>query len=71
MTTEVARLVDAGAVGDLVVHPFDAAGDSWRRSSPTRAVAIGVDDLRAVPRVVAVAAGAGKARRSVARWRPA
>lgn len=59
--TEVARLADAGAVGDLVVHAFDAAGRFVAPDLAARAIAIGVDDLRAVPRVVAVAAGAGKA----------
>jgi DNA-binding transcriptional regulator LsrR (DeoR family) len=59
--TEVARLVARGAVGDLVVHPFDAEGRFVAPELAERAVAIGVEDLRAVPRVVAVAAGAGKA----------
>lgn len=58
---DVARLVAQGAVGDLVVHPFDAAGRFVAPELAARAIAIGVDDLRAVPRVVAVAAGTGKA----------
>jgi DNA-binding transcriptional regulator LsrR (DeoR family) len=57
----VARLVEAGAVGDLVVHPFDADGLFVAPELADRAVAISVDELRAVPRVVAVAAGMGKA----------
>ena len=57
----IARLVAAGAVGDLIVHPFDAAGSFVSPDLAERAIAIGVDELRAVPRVVAVAAGAGKA----------
>ena len=59
--TEVARLVALGAVGDLVVHPFDAAGRFLAPDLAERAVAIGVDALRRVPRVVAVAAGSAKA----------
>jgi DNA-binding transcriptional regulator LsrR (DeoR family) len=59
--TEVARLAALGAVGDLVVHPFDAAGRFVAPDLAERAVAIGVADLRRVRRVVAVAAGVGKA----------
>jgi DNA-binding transcriptional regulator LsrR (DeoR family) len=57
---DVARLAAAGAVGDLVVHPFDAEGRFVAPDLAARAIAIGVDDLRRVPRVVAVAAGAPK-----------
>jgi DNA-binding transcriptional regulator LsrR (DeoR family) len=59
---DVARLVAAGAVGDLVVHPFDASGRFVAPDLASRAIAIGVDELRAIPRVVAVAASPGKAR---------
>lgn len=58
---EVARLVAGGAVGDLVVHPFDADGRFIATDLTDRAVAITVDGLRRVPRVVAVAVGVGKA----------
>lgn len=58
---EVARLVAAGAVGDLVVHPFDAEGRFVASDLTERAVAISVDGLRRVPRVLAVATGIGKA----------
>lgn len=58
---EVARLVVAGAVGDLVVHPFDAEGRFVATDLMDRAVAISVDGLRRVPRVVAVATGTAKA----------
>jgi DNA-binding transcriptional regulator LsrR (DeoR family) len=50
-----------GAVGELVVHPFDAAGRFIAPDLAERAVAISVDRLRAVRRVIAVAAGAPKA----------
>lgn len=59
--TEVARLVALGAVGDLVVHPFDVTGRFLAPDLAERSVAIGVDALRRVPRVVAVAAGSAKA----------
>lgn len=58
---EVARLADEGAVGDLVVHPFDAGGRFVATELTDRAVAITVAELRNVPRVVAVAVGVRKA----------
>ncbi len=57
----VAQLRDRGAIGDLVVHPFDADGAFVAPDLASRAVAISVDRLRQVPRVLAVAVGAGKA----------
>jgi DNA-binding transcriptional regulator LsrR (DeoR family) len=58
---EVARLAGLGAVGDLVVHAFDADGRFVAPDLAERAIAIGVDALRRVPRVVAVAVGVDKA----------
>ncbi|MEO6206657.1 MAG: sugar-binding domain-containing protein [Candidatus Limnocylindrales bacterium] len=58
---EVERLVGMGAVGDLVVHPFDASGRFIGGDLAQRSVAISVEALRGVPRVVAVAAGSAKA----------
>lgn len=57
----VARLVSLGAVGDLVVHPFDEAGEFIAPDLAERAMAIGVAELRRARRVVAVAAGPEKA----------
>ncbi len=57
----VARLVGLGAVGDLVVHPFNEAGEFIAPDLAERAMAIGVDELRRARRVVAVAAGLEKA----------
>jgi DNA-binding transcriptional regulator LsrR (DeoR family) len=54
------RLVRQGAVGDLIVHPFSATGRFLAPDLAARALAIGVDDLRRTPRVVAVASGAAK-----------
>lgn len=58
---EVARLAALGAVGDLVVHPFDATGRFVAPDLAARAVAIDVEALRRVSRVIAVAVGAAKA----------
>lgn len=58
---EVARLAALGAVGDLVVHPFDATGRFVAPDLAERAVAIGAEQLRGVRRVVAVASGVRKA----------
>lgn len=58
---EVERLRARGAVGDLVVHAFDAAGRFVAPDLSARALAIDVAQLRRVPRVVAIAAGAHKA----------
>ncbi|HZC33649.1 MAG TPA: sugar-binding domain-containing protein [Candidatus Bathyarchaeia archaeon] len=61
-SADVARLGALGAVGDLLVHPFDAGGRFVARDIAERAVAIDVERLRRVPRVVAVAAGRAKVR---------
>jgi DNA-binding transcriptional regulator LsrR (DeoR family) len=58
---EIARLRRVGAIGDLVVHPFDAAGRFVAPDLADRAIAIPIDRLRAVRRTLAVAAGAAKA----------
>lgn len=57
----VVRLVGLGAVGDLVVHPFDEAGQFIAPDLAERAMAIDVAELRRARRVVAVAAGLEKA----------
>jgi len=58
---EVLRLAALGAVGDLIVHPFDPAGRFVAPDLAGRAVAIGIERLRGVRRVVAVASGVRKA----------
>ncbi|MGZ9161111.1 MAG: sugar-binding transcriptional regulator [Candidatus Limnocylindrales bacterium] len=58
---EIGRLVGLGAIGDLVVHPFDRDGRFVAPDLAARAISIGVEDLRAVRRVVAIAVGSGKA----------
>ena len=58
---DLAGLEAAGAVGDLLVHPFDGDGRFVAPDLAARAMAISVAALRRVPRVVAVATGADKA----------
>lgn len=59
--SDLALLRAAGACGDLVLYPFDAAGTFVGGSLADRAVAIPLASLEAAPRLVAVAAGGGKA----------
>ncbi len=58
---DVDDLARHGAIGDLVVHPFDERGRFVPSATTDRAIAIPVDALATVPRVVAVAAGREKA----------
>ncbi|MEA2519043.1 MAG: hypothetical protein QOF49_1123 [Chloroflexota bacterium] len=57
---EIDELAALGAVGDLIVHPFTADGRFVAGGPADRAIAISIDQLRAVPTVVAVATGAAK-----------
>ena len=57
---EAGRLTRAGAVGDLLVHPFTADGAFVAPDLAARAIAISIDDLRRVPSVVAIASGPAK-----------
>ena len=50
-----------GAVGELVVHPFDATGRFVAPDLAERSIAIPVDTLRTTRRVIAIAAGAAMA----------
>ena len=58
---DLAGLEAAGAVGDLLVHPFDVGGRFVAPDLAARAMAISVQALRRIPRVIAVATGADKA----------
>jgi DNA-binding transcriptional regulator LsrR (DeoR family) len=60
--TEWARLREQGAVGDLLLYPFDAEGRFVAPALCERAIAIGLDRLRRVRQVVAVAGGARKVK---------
>ncbi|MEU2428467.1 sugar-binding transcriptional regulator [Streptomyces sp. NPDC007861] len=57
---ELARLRAAGAVGDVCLHFFDAAGRPADTGTAQRVIGITPEQLRAVPRCVAVAGGRRK-----------
>lgn len=57
---EATALGGLGAVGDLIVHPFTADGRFVAAGLADRAIAISIEQLRATPSVVAVAAGPAK-----------
>jgi len=50
-----------GVVGDLCAHMFDATGHFVEHEVSRRTLSISIDELRRVPRVVAVAGGLTKA----------
>jgi DNA-binding transcriptional regulator LsrR (DeoR family) len=50
-----------GVVGDLCAHMFDEAGHFVEHEVSRRTLSISIDELRRVPRVVAVAGGLSKA----------
>jgi len=56
----VRSLISRGVVGDLLLYPVTADGAFPATDLASRAMCISVDGLRAVRRVVAVAAGAAK-----------
>jgi DNA-binding transcriptional regulator LsrR (DeoR family) len=56
----VAELRAAGAVADVALRFYDARGDAVRSSLDERVLGITPEQLRRVPRVVAVAGGADK-----------
>jgi DNA-binding transcriptional regulator LsrR (DeoR family) len=55
-----AELRAKGAVGDICLHSFDARGRFVRSSLDDRLLGIGFDQLKRVPRIVAVAGGPAK-----------
>ncbi|ONK09634.1 sugar-binding transcriptional regulator [Streptomyces sp. MP131-18] len=57
---EIERLRAAGAVGDVCLNFFDAAGTPVDTGTAERVIGITPDGLRAVPRCVAVAGGRRK-----------
>ena len=57
----VDSLISSGVVGDLLLYPVTADGAFPATDLSSRAMCISVDGLRAVRRVVAVAAGSAKA----------
>ncbi len=59
-STELQELVSLNAVGDLCLHFFDSMGRPIRSPIDGRVIGITLEQLRAIPRVVAVAGGARK-----------
>ena len=57
---EIERLGKLRAVGDLLVHPYTAAGRFVAPDLAARAIAISIEQLRRIPTVVAIAAGTAK-----------
>ncbi len=57
---DLAALLKAGAVGDLVLYPFDGEGRFVAESLTDRAVAVTLEQLVAIPRLIAIAGGAAK-----------
>ncbi len=57
---EMADLVHKGAVGDIVLRFFDAAGQPIRSNVDDRVIGISLEQLSKVDRVVGVAGGIGK-----------
>lgn len=58
---DLTEMRQTGAVGDLILYPFDRTGAFVAPQLSARAIAISVEQLRRVPKVVAVAGGSGKA----------
>jgi DNA-binding transcriptional regulator LsrR (DeoR family) len=65
--SELASLLDAGAVGDVLCHFIDARGKVVDHPVNRRVIAVDLDDLRRVPRIIVAAGG----RRKVAAIRAA
>jgi len=58
---DLARLLAEGAIGDLVLYPFDASGRFVADKLADRAMAVSQAQLARIPRVIAVAGGVLKA----------
>lgn len=61
-SADMEAIRSANAVGDLIVYTFDASGHFVPTSLAERSIAIPLEQLRRVPRVVAVAGGREKAQ---------
>lgn len=59
---ELEDLKDAGAVGDLSLRFFDYLGNPLNAPLEDRVIGLTLDELKAIPRVVAVAGGARKVK---------
>ena len=61
-TTDMVRMRKEGAVGDILGYFFDIHGAPVAESVGSRVVGLSADDLRAIPRVIAVTSEADKVR---------
>ena len=59
---EMARMRQAGAVGDMLGYFFDVEGHPVAAGMHDRVVGLSAEDLRAIPRVIAVSSEPGKTR---------
>ena len=60
--SQLQSLIAAGAVGDVLCHFLDAEGRVIDHPVSHRVIAVGLDDLRRVPRIVIAAGGRRKVR---------
>lgn len=60
--SQLQSLIAAGAVGDVLCHFLDAEGRVIDHPVSRRVIAVGLDDLRRVPRIVIAAGGRRKVR---------
>jgi DNA-binding transcriptional regulator LsrR (DeoR family) len=58
--SQLSSLIEAGAVGDVLCHFLDANGRVVDHPVSRRVIAVGLDDLRQVPRIVIAAGGRRK-----------
>jgi len=58
--SQLSSLIEAGAVGDVLCHFLDAHGRVVDHPVSRRVIAVGLDDLRRVPRIVIAAGGRRK-----------
>jgi DNA-binding transcriptional regulator LsrR (DeoR family) len=58
--SQLSSLIDAGAVGDVLCHFLDVDGRVIDHPVSRRVIAVGLDDLRRVPRIVLAAGGRRK-----------
>ena len=59
---EAERLKKAGAVGDISLRFFDAAGNAVPDALDERVIGLSIDEIRRIPRVIAIAGGPAKRR---------
>jgi len=60
--SQLQSLIAAGAVGDVLCHFLDADGHVIDHPVSRRVIAVGLDDLRRVPKIVIAAGGRRKVR---------